>query len=230
MDDSLEQAVSSRFKKIQLVSIISFVLILVILVVAREGNLSIESIAAEAEGNSLRSVLVLLVLFGIKSLSIIIPLVSLYVASGMLFSPVKAVLVSYLGLAVTLSLPYILGRWSGTEEMQYIKKKYPKIKQILELQDHNAFLASFLIRLIGWLPCDVLSFYFGACGMNYQAYLISALLGCTIGLVTNTLLGDVIMNPLSKEFALLILVKILVSAGAVGITYYVNKGKKGRPL
>ena len=133
-----------------------------------------------------------------------------------------------MGLAITLTIPFILGRWSGAEEMEYIKKKYPKIEKVIEMQERNEFLASFVIRLIGWFPCDVLSFYFGACKTNYLKYITSALLGCSIGVITNTLLGDVILNPFSWQFIVLLLIKIAISASVIAITYRVNKGKNSK--
>ncbi|MCI5643353.1 MAG: VTT domain-containing protein [Peptoniphilus sp.] len=220
-----DENVKRRFRKIQIVALISFISIVIVLLLTRSGNVSIESITEKSLGNPKKSIISLISLFAVKSLTIIIPLPSLYVASGILFEPIKAVLISYLGLAVTLTIPFVLGRWSGTEEIDYIKKKYPKIEKVIEMQNKNEFLASFIIRLIGWFPCDILSFYFGACKTNYLKYIVSSLLGSSIGVITNTLLGDVILNPLSWQFIIMLVVKILISLTVLGITYLLNKDK-----
>lgn len=220
-----EKNVKNRFRKIQIVALISFLSIIILLIFNRSGNMSIESIVENASGNPIKSIISLLSLFAVKSLTIIVPIGSLYLASGIIFEPLKAVLINYLGLSITLTIPFILGRWSGTEEMDYLRKKYPKLKQLIEMQKKNEFLASFLIRLIGWFPCDILSFYFGACKTNYIKYITSSLLGASIGVIISTLLGDVILNPLSWQFMGLILIKILISASVIGITYRVNKDK-----
>ena len=159
----LKKDLSKSFKKVQIVAIISFVLALTVIFLSREEGLSIQSITNQAGGNPLKSILTLVFLFAIKSLTVVIPLGSLYLASGLLFPPLEAVLISYLGLAVTLSLPFFLGRWAETEAIAYVRQKYPKIEKIIDLQKKNEFFASFIVRLIGWFPCDVLSFYFGAC-------------------------------------------------------------------
>lgn len=124
--DENEKAVKNRFKKIQIVALISFASILIVLILTRSGNVSINSLTEKAAGNPKKSIITLISLFAVKSLTIIIPLPSLYVASGILFDPLKAVAVSYLGLAVTITIPFILGRWSGTEEIHYIKKSIPR--------------------------------------------------------------------------------------------------------
>lgn len=222
--DASEQEVPRRFRKIQIIVLISFASALVAIVVAADGRVSVESLTANTRGKPVCSVGLLLILFGIKSLTIIVPLASLYIASGMLFSPVNAVIVSFLGLAVTLTVPYILGRWSGAEEIDYIKAKYPKIERIIEIQQKNEFFASFIVRLIGWFPCDIISYYFGACRTKYPVYIISALIGCAISVITNTLLGDVLLDPFSVQFVVIMLIKILVSAAAVAIAYLLNRG------
>lgn len=221
-----DKNVKKRYRKIQIVALVSFLSIIVVLLLTRTGNVTLDSIIENASGNPKKSILSLLALFAVKSLTIIIPLPSLYIASGVLFKPIKALLISYIGLAITLTIPFILGRWSGAEEMAYIKNKYPKIEKLIEIQERNEFLASFIIRLIGWFPCDILSFYFGACKTNYIKYITSSLLGASIGLITNTLLGDVILNPLSWQFMLMLLIKILISVSVVLVTYFVNKNKK----
>lgn len=223
-----DEKVSKRIRKIQIVAIVCFVLAIIVILLTRSGNFSVDSITENAQGNPKKSITSLMLLFAIKSLTIVIPLPSLYVASGILFSPIKAVIISYLGLAITLTIPFVLGRWSGSDEMDYIKKKYPKIDKVIEIQERNEFLASFIIRLIGWFPCDVLSFYFGACRTNYLKYITSSLLGCSIGVITNTLLGDVILNPLSWQFIVLLLIKIAISASVIAITYHVNKKKNSK--
>lgn len=220
-----DHRVAVKFRRIQVVGLVCFFFVLLGIHFTIDGKFSVESLVAQASGNPVRSVIWLLLLFAIKSLTIVIPLLSLYVASGILFPPVWAVCVSFLGLAITMTFPYLLGRWSGAEEMDYIKAKYPKIEKLVDIQKRNEFFASFIVRLIGWFPCDITSFYFGASRTDYPLYLFSGLLGSAISVITNTLLGDVLMNPLSLPFFLLMVIKVLTSAGAIAIAYFYNRGK-----
>lgn len=220
-----DQRVAVKFRRIQVVGLVCFLFVLVGIHFTIDGKFSVESLVAQASGNPVRSVIWLLLLFAIKSLTIVIPLLSLYVASGILFPPVWAVCVSFLGLAITMTFPYLLGRWSGAEEMDYVKAKYPKIEKLVDIQKRNEFFASFIVRLIGWFPCDITSFYFGASRTDYPLYLFSGLLGSAISVITNTLLGDVLMNPLSLPFFLLMVIKVLTSAGAIAFAYFYNRGK-----
>lgn len=217
------QRLRKQVKRIQIVALISFAVALVAIFLMTKEHMTVESLLSHTKGNSLGGTLMLLLLFAIKSLSVVIPLPSLYLASGMLYSPLKAVAISYLGLAITLSIPYFLGRWAGGAGIDYILDRYPKMEKVIAMQKKNEFFSNFIVRIIGWFPCDILSFYFGACDTPYSTYLGASLLGCSIGVVTNTLLGDVILNPLSPQFALMIAIKIVVSLAAFGVAYYLNK-------
>lgn len=215
----------AQFKKVQIVAIVSFVIALTAIFLSVKEHVTIESLTAGVAGNSVRAAGFLWLLFAIKSLSVVIPLPSLYLASGLLFQPAKALCVSYVGYGITLTIPYILGRWAGGAGIDYITANYPKIEKVLEFQKKNEFFANFIVRLIGWFPCDILSFYFGASKTPYITYLAASLLGASIGVVTNTLLGDVILDPFSKPFLFLLLIKIAISAAAVAAVYFLNKGK-----
>lgn len=217
------QRLRKQVKRIQIVALISFAVALVAIFLMTKEHMTVESLLSHTKGNSLGGTLMLLLLFAIKSLSVVIPLPSLYLASGMLYSPLKAVAISYSGLTITLSIPYFLGRWAGGAGIDYILDRYPKMEKVIAMQKKNEFFSNFIVRIIGWFPCDILSFYFGACDTPYPVYLGASLLGCSIGVVTNTLLGDVILNPLSPQFALMIAIKIVVSLAAFGVAYYLNK-------
>ena len=100
----------------------------------------------------------LLLLFGNKSLSIVIPLPSHYLAGGMLYSPLKALAISYMGLAITLNIPYFRGRWAGGAGIDYILTRYPKMEKVIVMQKKNEFFSNFIVRIIGWFLYDILSF------------------------------------------------------------------------
>lgn len=105
------------------------------------------------------------------------PLSILYLASGILFSPTLAVLVSTAGLAVAITIPYWLGRFSGKHIADEIFEKYPKAGQIAAFQTENTFFACFITRIVGFLPGDIVSLYFGACKTPYSIYLLAGVLG-----------------------------------------------------
>lgn len=227
-DDCATEATASpnRLKKIQITAFIIFVLIVATLIATLGGDLSIRAIIDKCASHKALVVVVLMLLFLLKSVTIFIPLDSLYLASGMIFDSLPAMLVSLCGLSIALTVPFFIGRWACDEEVSYLCNKYPKIKRIEEIQKNNQFVVVFIIRLIGGLPGDVLSFYFGANRIKYLTYMLASLCGYSVSLIMFTLLGDVILDPKSVEFVLLIVLRIAISVVTAIITYTVRRRKK----
>ena len=169
---------------------------------------------------------IVLLLFALKSLTVVFPLSILYLASGILFQPVIAVLISTAGLAITITIPYLIGRYSGKQIVQKICQKYPKAEMVAKYQRTNTFFACFITRIVGFLPGDIVSIYFGACDTVYLIYLVAGVSGSLLSIITTTLLGEKISDPFSVEFMIVLLCRILVSVGAVVINYQLNQKKK----
>ena len=187
--------------------------------------LSVNTILRYTPDNAMLAAGILLMLFALKSLTVVFPLSVLYLASGILFQPMPAVLVSTVGLAITITIPYWIGRYSGKQVVQNICDKYPKAEQIAKYQETNVFFSCFITRIVGFLPGDIASLYFGACDTAYGIYLAAGITGSLLSILTTTVLGEKIRNPFSIEFVIVLLCRILVSLGAVVINYRLNKKK-----
>lgn len=143
---------------------------------------------------------VLMGLFALKSLSIVFPILVIYALSGILFPPFWAIAVNYLGTALALSLPYGLGRLAGVQLVEQIFAKYPKASHLRDFQQNNAWFFSCILRMLGFLPGDVVSMYFGASKLPYLPSLLGGLLGMSPALLAGTFLGDSIQDLSSPLF------------------------------
>ena len=179
-----------KWKKfIPVMAILAIAVILVLIVKISGEPLSVDTIVKYTPKNVVLAVIMLLLLFGLKSLTIVLPLSILYLASGILFSPVAAVFISTVGLSVSITIPYCLGKCSGKQITEEIFQKYPKAKKLSEYQKQNTFFTCFITRIVGFLPGDIVSLYFGACDVNYLIYLVAGISGSLLSIVTTTLLG-----------------------------------------
>ena len=151
------------------------------------------------------------------------PLSILYLRSGILFTPFIAVMVSMVGLTTTITIPYWIRRQSGEDIIQYIGTRYPKVQQLTGYQNENAFFVCFITRIVGFLPGDIVSLYFGTCGVKFTTYLTAGISGSLLSIVTTTLLGTKLSNPFSIEFIMVLLLRILVSGGTVVLKHYMTK-------
>lgn len=72
------------------------------------------------------------------------------------------------------------------------------------------FFACFITRIIGFLPGDIVSIYFGACNTNFPVYLLGGISGCLLSIITTTILGEKLNNPFTKEFLIVLIIRIFV--------------------
>lgn len=189
----------------------------------------IEELLSYSPKEPLLAACFLLLAFAVKSLSIMFPVMALFVAGGMLFPPVPALIVNILGIAVTLSVPYWIGYLSGRELAEKLAEKYPKIQEIRRFRNRNNFFFSYIVRAIGVLPCDVVSLYMGSVSMPYLPYLAGAVLGFLPGLVCATVVGIKITDTSSPWFWAAIGIELFISAASVIIyAVYCRRTKEKR--
>lgn len=188
--------------------------------------LSVETVLDYTPKTPFLAALVLLLFFALKSLTVVLPLAVLYLAGGVLFPPAIAVFMSMAGVLVTISIPYWIGRYSGEEMITAICSRYPKAGQIAAYQQKNCFFACFITRIVGFLPGDIISLYFGACEVKFSVYLLAGLCGSMLSIVTTTLLGSKLSDPYSMEFLIVLLCRIMVSGGAIVLQYRLNLKRK----
>ena len=216
----------NKKKLIPIAAIVLMGIVFTVIVKNSSEPLSVNTILRYTPENAMLAAMIVLLFFALKSLTIVFPLSILYLASGILFQPVIAVLISTAGLAITITIPYWIGRYSGKQIVREICQKYPKAGMVAKYQETNTFFACFITRIVGFLPGDIVSIYFGACDTAYLIYLAAGVLGSSLSIITTTLLGEKISDPFSVEFMIVLLCRILVSVGAVVINYRLNQKKK----
>lgn len=218
----------NKKKLIPIAAIVLMGIVFTVIVKNSSEPLSVNTILRYTPENAMLAAMIVLLFFALKSLTIVFPLSILYLASGILFQPVIAVLISTAGLAITITIPipYWIGRYSGKQIVQEICQKYPKAGMVAKYQETNTFFACFITRIVGFLPGDIVSIYFGACDTAYLIYLAAGVLGSSLSIITTTLLGEKISDPFSVEFMIVLLCRILVLVGAVVINYQLNQKKK----
>ena len=197
-----------KWKKfIPVMAILAIAVILVLIVKISGEPLSVDTIVKYTPKNVALAVIMLILLFGLKSLTIVLPLSILY-------------------LSVSITIPYCLGKCSGKQITEEIFQKYPKAKKLSEYQKQNTFFTCFITRIVGFLPGDIVSLYFGACDVNYLIYLVAGISGSLLSIVTTTLLGEKLNNPFSIEFVLVAFCRLLVSIVSIMLKILFTKKQK----
>ena len=187
--------------------------------------LSVHTIIKYTPKDSILAAIVILFLYALKSLTVVFPLAILYLASGIIFPTWIAILINILGLAITFTIPYWIGRYFGDEAIEEIYNRFPKMKEVTKYQNSNAFFACFITRIVGFLPGDIVSIYFGACNTNFPVYLTGGISGCLLSIITTTIIGEKLNNPFTKEFLVVLLIRIIVIIGAIVLNKKIKSTK-----
>lgn len=190
---------AGRVRRAEVLMAIVWVAIIVFCMVNRN-EFTLEEILNYTPRQPVLAVLLLLVLFAVKSLSIFLYSGFLYVASGILFPLPAAIAVNIAGTAVMVSIPYWLGKKLGSRAVQYILNRYPKASVLHELRSGSDFFFVLIIRLLGVLSADVVSAYMGAVGVRYRDYLPACLLGFLTTCILFPIMGMSISDVRSPQF------------------------------
>lgn len=196
----------------------------IILPLASGKEITVQAVLNYTPETPLLAVFVILLLYALKSMSFVFPIAVLQIATGHLFRTPVALLINFLGRAITLTIPYWAGRFSGADMVENLIRKYPKLEETCSRQGKNPLFISFLLRTFVFLPGDAVSMYLGAIRIPFRYYLAGGILGTTLGVVLSTILGSSITKPGSPAFLLSAFLMALVAL--LSVIYYIKSRSK----
>ena len=204
----------SRIQKIIKYGALAVWAALIIAIIVNRDKITVDAIISYTPSNLFLAALVLLLLFALKSLSVFFASIVLYTVAGLLFPLPAAILVNSLGVIVMASEAYLMGRFFGSDIIDTIAEKYPKVQPILHLQDKKPFLFTFLLRMLKVTNVDISSMYMGASHTKFAPYLAASYLALVPELVLYAVLGSSIsdLNPTAAIIAAIIFGCITVAS------------------
>ena len=173
-------------------------------------DIGVEDIINYSPENVFLAAIVMIILYGLKSLTVVIPLPLLEVASGLIFSFPIAVIVNSIGIMFCILIPHFIGLSFGKDKMDNFVNKHPKLKIISEFNSSSFFFICYFTRLVGILPIDLLSIYFGASGISLKSDVVGGFLGTLASMILLTMFGKSVNNPGSLMFWISIILNILL--------------------
>lgn len=171
--------------------------------------ITVDNILKNTPSNQAAAFLVLMALFAVKSVSVFIYCGIIYVASGLIFPFPVAMLADICGSIVMFSLPYFIGKRLGPDAVHYITDKYPKVELIKRLRSNHDFKFTFMIRIVGIFPLDLISLYMGAVRVSYLQYLLGSALALLPTMTLLAVMGRTALNPGSAQFILASCIEVL---------------------
>lgn len=190
-------------------------------------QLSVERILAYTPENPALAAIILWAMYAAKSISMVFPLIPLQLAGGYLFSPPAAILVNLMGMLICFTLPYWIGRSSGTGAVDKLLEKHPKLVSMVERQQNSAFFLPLFLRIAGFLPGDLVSTYLGSIKVSFGPYLIASMLGALPGVISVTLMGASITDPTSPLFLVSVALTAAFALSSI-LIYCIYRKRTGR--
>ena len=165
--------------------------------------LTAEAIADRSPRQAGAAILFLLLLYGLKSLSVAFPLSALEAAGGLLFPFPLALIVNLCGVLLAHSLPFLLGR-REQDDLTSLTHRHPRLAR-LKPDPKQPGQTVFFLRLAGAAPGDLVSLWLGATGIPFRAYFLGDLIGSLPRVAAATLLGSALWEIGSTRFWLSLL-------------------------
>ena len=101
-------------------------------------SVTVEDILSYTPAQPLLAAAFLWLGFALKSLSMVFPVYVLFAVSGQIFPLPVALAVNIFGVAVTVSVPYLLGRASELDFTERLLEKYPRLQELRRMRPGSA--------------------------------------------------------------------------------------------
>lgn len=189
-------------------------------------SFSVEDILNYTPDSKVFAAFFIVAMYAFKSLTVVFPITLLNIAGGFLFTPFHAIIVNSVGVIAELTVPYWIGRVSGSNSAGRFLAKHPKLSEMMEKNANNSFFKAFFLRVIAILPGDAISMYLGATKLPFGVYLLGSFLGTFPSMVAATLVGTSITDPTSPMFWISIISTVSISLISVLIYWIWSKHRK----
>lgn len=181
--------------------------------------------------------LVIFALFIIKSMSPVplFPVSFICVLTSLVFTPAISLIIEIIGFILLFSSKYFLGRKRGGGVAEKFLTNYSKVWEKLEYRGEGNPWLLLVFRAIPVVPINSVSSIYGSFKTNYFKYLIISLAGFSPRLLTYTMIGQNVFDPLSSAFitpiaSLLMLTGLSMVGGQSLISYIFNSKNADRDI
>jgi uncharacterized membrane protein YdjX (TVP38/TMEM64 family) len=189
-------------------------------------GVTVQDILDFTPNNTIIAIFIIIGLFALKSLSFFFPMLIIIIASGSIFPLWLAIIVNTIGVAVQVTIPYLIGRFAEREFVMKLVSKNKKSEKLKEFKSNNEFFLAFILRVINITPCDLVSMILGSMDFSYKKYILGSLCGIIPGMVATTIVGSAVSDPASPKFIISLGGDIFISAVSVLIYMLIRKKKK----
>lgn len=168
---------------------------------------------------------IVLGVYALKSVVFVIPASLIYVSVGMAFSTKVAVVLNCVGIALEVTISYLLGRFLGGEKVDKMLRDKKGYAMLEKLRNKGRYAFVFLLRFSSF-PIDFGSLFFGASNFTFPSYFLMSLLGVLPRVIVLTVLGVGIYEFIPMKYIITAVLCALPIAVIAFVVYTIRKKKK----
>ena len=213
-------------QKITKIIPLALIAVIAVIYLFNMDKVTVDAILSYTPENKWLAIGVMMILFALKSLSLFFPNPVLMIALGIMFPVWQAIIISCVGYAICVSIPYLIGIYSGSGTAEKLRNKYKLLSNLDDVQKSNVFWMNAATRQLVFLPCDVVSMYMGAMKTKYLPYMLGSVVGYVPNIAIYCILGKEVKNPGSPQFIISVSVSVVLTT--LSVILYVVKLKKKR--
>ncbi len=178
-------------------------------------------------------IVVIFLLFLLRSLSMMYPYPMIFIITAMVFPPYQSFFINLAGMAFTFAFRYYTGYEMGEGAINLALKRYPAILSAMDEDGRGNPMILLALRMVPSLPINTISHFYGSLEYSFSRYMIISVAAYVPKLVSYSFIGNSVYDPFSASFfvpmiALLIFTGIclLVLRAFLDISGRMKKEKK----
>lgn len=174
--------------------------VFIVLCFIHRDEITVERIVNYAPSDPVAAAVIMLLLFALKSVTLVVYGGILYAADGIMFSLPVAIALNLIGTVIMTTTPFFIGRHLGRGAVEKLTARNKYMKLLRDFSGKNELPISFFVRIVGLLPSDLVSMYLGAIEVRYDRYIAGTILGLLPAVLNFSIMGMSIHDMSSPVF------------------------------
>lgn len=143
---------------------------------------------------------VIFLLFLLRSLSMMYPYPMIFIITAMVFPPYQSFFINVAGMAFTFAFRYYTGYEMGEGTINFALKKYPAILSAMEEDGKGNPIILLALRMVPSLPINTISHFYGSLEYSFPKYMLLSLGAYIPKLISYSFIGNNVYDPFSASF------------------------------
>ncbi len=177
--------------------------------------------------------IVIFLLFLLRSLSMMYPYPTIFIITAMVFPPYQSFLINVLGMVFTFAFRYYTGYEMGEGTLNYALKKYPAILEAMEEDGKGNPIILLALRMVPSLPINTISHFYGSLEYSFPKYMLLSVGAYIPKLISYSFIGENVYDPFSADFFVPMIVLLVFTAASLlvlrsflGVSWKIRRKKE----